>query len=75
MTWNQFFAGVRIPQGGLGVNNNNNINKKQSQTDPDLKDQVDCVNRSLANLRSDIPEIVRDAVRKAVLDLPRISPS
>lgn len=37
--------------------------------DPDLNDQVDCLGKSLANLRSDIPKLIQDAVRDAVFEI------
>jgi hypothetical protein len=42
-------------------------NGRRSKIDPDLGDRVDCLGRNLAKLRSDIPKIVNDAVRDAVL--------
>ncbi len=40
----------------------------RKRIDPDLKDQVDCLGRNLANLQSDIPTLIQDAVRDAVLE-------
>jgi hypothetical protein len=38
------------------------LNKRKSSADKEVLDRIDCLGRNLANLRSDIPELVRDAV-------------
>ncbi len=40
--------------------------KKQSVNDTEVLDRIDCLNRSLANLRSDIAEIVYDAIAQTL---------
>lgn len=35
--------------------------------DNDIDDRLDCLGKNLANLRSDIPDLVREAVKDAVI--------
>lgn len=48
--------------------------KRRPKIDPDLGDRVDCLGRNLANLRSDIREIVREAVSQALRELRKPKP-
>jgi hypothetical protein len=45
-------------------------NKRKSDTDKEneLLDRIDCLGRNIANLRSDIPDLVRDTVLQIMKD-------
>jgi len=45
------------------------LSSGRGKTDPELLDRLDCLNKSMANLRSDFRQIVRDTVNEAILQL------
>ena len=71
-----FAVSAETPFAARDIRDMTNNNRRRAQIDPDtdLGDHVDCLNKNLANLRSDIREIIHEAVIQALRELRKPTP-